>query len=72
MTHYVPYNQSYPLQQTRLLKLWDKLGIPHKLKKQVFGSRLAILGIDVDVDNMTFTLSAESRTHLLEELSVES
>jgi hypothetical protein len=31
---YPPYKQFYPEKQTRLLELWDELGIPHKKKKQ--------------------------------------
>jgi hypothetical protein len=68
MLWYAPYNAEFPAQQTRLLELWDELGIPHKLRKQIFGSRLTILGIDVDVDNLTFTLPAESKDRLSEEL----
>jgi hypothetical protein len=69
MTQYAPYEQDYPSQQACLLEFWDEVGIPHKRKKQLFGPRLAILGIDVDVDNLTFTLSEESRARLLEEES---
>jgi len=35
---YEPYDESYPVQQAQLLKLWDKVGIPYKKKKQVKGS----------------------------------
>jgi len=56
------------VQQARLLKLWDETGIPHKRKKQVYGKRLTILGIDVDVAEMTFTLLLESKTRLEQEL----
>jgi hypothetical protein len=65
---YVPYSERYPNQQTRLLKLWDELGIPHKQKKQVFGHQLVILGIEVDVDNLTFTLPSEAKEQLSKEL----
>lgn len=40
---YTPYGESFPAQQTRLLKLWDEVGIPHKQKKHVFGQQLTIL-----------------------------
>ena len=66
---YEPYNEAYPLQQTRLLKLWDELGIPHKQKKQVYGCQLMVLGIEVDVEHLTFTLPSEAKEHLLKELS---
>lgn len=51
-----------------MLELWDEVGFPHKLKKQVFGPQLAVLGIEVDVDLLTFTLPFESKVRLSEEL----
>ena len=69
MELYSPYNQWYPVQKARLLNLWDELGIPHKQKKQLFGSRLSILGIEVDANSLTFSLSRESKDRLSEELS---
>ena len=51
-----------------LLLLWDELGIPHKEKKQLFGSPLTIIGISVDANEMSFTLSEEAREKLIEEL----
>ena len=63
---YSPYNQWYPVQQleARLLNLWDELGIPHKQKKQLFGSRLSILGIEVNANSLTFSLPQESKDRL--------
>jgi hypothetical protein len=66
---YSPYNQHFPTQQARLLELWDEIGIPHKLKKQTFGSRLTVLGIEVDADSLTFALPEESKDRLSKELS---
>ena len=66
---YLPYNVEYPMQQVRLLELWDEIGIPHKQKKQVFGSRLSILGIEVNMKDLTFTLPEEAREWLMTELS---
>ena len=67
---YEPYQRSLPTNQTTLLKLWDELGIPHKEKKQLFGSNLTIIGIDVDVDKLIFTLPPENRKELLEHLKI--
>ena len=66
--YYPPYGQSYPTQQTMLLKLWDQIGIPHKQKKQVYGTQLAILGIMVNTEDLTFTLPADSKDRLVREL----
>ena len=68
MKFYSPYNHWFPTQQTCLLELWDELGIPHKLKKQIFGSELEVLGIEVNADSLTFTLPKESKDRLSEEL----
>jgi hypothetical protein len=48
--------------------LWDELGIPHKQKKQVYGCQLVILGIEVDVENLTFMLPVEAKDRLVKEL----
>jgi hypothetical protein len=48
--------------------LWDEVGFPHKRAKQFFGRQIAILGIDVDAENLTFTLPLEAKEHLSREL----
>jgi hypothetical protein len=68
LSYYAPYRKLMPSKQVALLEVWDELGIPHVEKKQVFGSPLTIIGIDVDPNNMTLTLPADSRLSLLEEL----
>ena len=65
---YAPYNKYMPNRQVTLLELWDELGIPHKPHKQVFGSPLTIIGIDVDPNHMTLTLPFEAKDRLLNEL----
>lgn len=66
---YAPYERHFPADQTRLLQLWDELGIPHKLRKQVSGSPLTIIGIDVDPNQMTLTLPEPARLRLIDELT---
>ena len=68
MKFYTPYDRWFPTQQACLLELWDELGVPHKLKKQVFGSNLEVLGIEVNAESLTFTLPKESKDRLSEEL----
>jgi len=65
---YEPYAMSFPRSQTLLLHLWDDLSTPHKLKKQVFGSVIPIIRIDVDPNNMTLTLPREKRVDLCDAL----
>jgi hypothetical protein len=66
---YAPYHVKYPTQQVCLLELWDKIRIPHKPKKQIYGTQLLILGIEVDVINLTFTLPEEAIEQFLKELA---
>jgi hypothetical protein len=68
ITYYEPYQCSMPTSQAKLLSLWDHLGIPHKDKKQVSGTQLTIIGINVDADSLTLTLPPESRSELLTHL----
>ena len=69
VTLYEPYSRVMPSSQVTLLKLWDRLGIPHKEKKQVFGTNLTIIGIDVDANNLTLTLPKENKLELIALLS---
>ena len=69
---YEPYGKQMPRHQTILLRLWDELGIPHKPHKQLFGSPLVIIGIEVNPNNMTLTLPEDARTRLLNELTLWS
>ena len=41
---YAPYDRLMPPKQAALLRLWDELGIPHDPEKQLFGTRLTIIG----------------------------
>ncbi|RDB17203.1 hypothetical protein Hypma_002007 [Hypsizygus marmoreus] len=69
LTYYHRYNKLLPTGQFKLLSLWDKLGIPHKEKKQVSGAPLVIIGIEVDPNAMTLTLPSDSRAKLIDELN---
>ena len=68
MLAYGPYGKSYPRDQTTLLLLWDELGIPHKERKQVFGSPLPIIGISVDPNAMSFALPEDAKERLAKEM----
>jgi hypothetical protein len=58
---YEPYGKAMLSNQVKLLNLWDELGIPHKEKKQLWGKILTIIGIDVDANNLTLSLSSEKK-----------
>ncbi|KAG2067192.1 hypothetical protein BDR04DRAFT_1159482 [Suillus decipiens] len=57
-----------PSDMVALLLLWDKLGIPHEKKKQIFGKTLLIIGFDVNPNLMKILLKEESRMELVHEL----
>lgn len=65
---YAPYDKEMPTDQCKLLQLWDELGVPHKPHKQISGSPLTIIGIEVDANLMTLTLPDEAMNRLLLEL----
>ena len=65
---YHPYQKFFPREQVILMQLWDELGVPHREKKQVWGSPLTIIGIDVDPNEMVLTLPEASRERLMKEL----
>ena len=65
---YEPYGMHFPKHQTQLLLLWDKLGIPHKLCKQVHGSPLTIIRISINTQRMTPTLLDNMKKQLVNEL----
>jgi hypothetical protein len=68
LEYYGPYECSYPKKQVLLLKLWDRLGIPHEKKKQEFGPSLEIIGLYVDPQQMTITMDEDRRALLIEEV----
>jgi hypothetical protein len=49
---YEPYGCYYPTKQTRLLLLWDEIGLPHEKPKQEYGRTLRIIGFMVDPNSM--------------------
>ncbi|KAG6807950.1 hypothetical protein H0H93_000788, partial [Arthromyces matolae] len=68
LRYYQPYDDYFPSDQWELLTLWDELGIPHKRAKQVWGPVLTVIGIEVDINNMKFTLPSQAIVDLIAEL----
>jgi hypothetical protein len=66
---YHKYDQWMPVNQVKLLSMWDELGIPHEQHKQLFRKKLTIIGIQVDPNSLTFCLPEQALTDLLQELS---
>jgi hypothetical protein len=65
LTYYPPYHKYLPDKQTKLLLLFDEIGIPHDEKKQIFGAPLTIIGLDVDPNAMTITMPPDARHNLI-------
>ena len=53
VAYYPPYRMYYPMDQTKLLKLWDELNIPHVKKKQVYRPVIPYVGFDVDPNTIS-------------------
>ena len=68
LSFYLPYRKYMPTPQARLLCLWDDLGIPHEERKQISGPSIPIIGIQVDPNQMMYTLPFESQQKLKKEL----
>lgn len=62
---YKPYGRLMPKKQAALLQLWDEIGLPHEDHKQVYGRALEIIGLEVNLDSMTITLSQERKAELI-------
>ncbi|KAH7904308.1 hypothetical protein BJ138DRAFT_1138567 [Hygrophoropsis aurantiaca] len=67
-TYYPPYDTYYPTKQTKLLLLWDELGIPHDKAKQIWGCRIEIIGFIVDPNHMSVEFRQEKRDLLVHNL----
>jgi hypothetical protein len=66
--YYKPYRKHFPARQTRLLELWDELGIPHDKEKQLNGPSLPILGYEVDANAMTVKVPDEKKARVIQSL----
>ena len=60
MDYYEPYHLTCPAPQAALLRLWDELHIPHKQSKQLHSNTLPIIGIVVNLNQLSYSLLEES------------
>src|SRR5882724_1505442 len=65
LTYYVPYDCFYPAKQVTLLHLYNDLGLPHIKSKQLFSPTLEIIGLYIDPQVMTISISEESCDRLI-------
>ena len=65
VTWYQPYRKFMPSNQAKILQLWDEINLPHKEKKQVSGSILTVIGIEVNANALTLSMPEDSLRDLL-------
>ena len=65
VTWYEPFHKFMPTNQVKILQLWDEINLPHKETKQIFGSPLTIIGIDVDANSLSMTMPPDTRAQLV-------
>ena len=63
---YDPYQCYYPTKQTKLLQLWDGIGLPHDKSKQEYAPVLRIIGFMVDPNLMRVSMDKEDRLRLIQ------
>jgi len=61
LSFYHPYQQLMPTNQMHFLLLLDQIGLPHDDKKQLYGASLEIIGLLVNVQDMTISMSSEAK-----------
>ncbi len=66
LTFYTPYKHRIPSDQARFLSLLDHIGVPHEDKKQLHGVTLEIIGLVVDLHDMSISMSSEAKSKLIE------
>ena len=54
-----------PSDQAHFLQLLDKIGVPHEDTKQQFGRLLDIIGLTVDLQELSITMLKESKSKLV-------
>ena len=65
LVFYPPYRKFMPSNQVKLLQLWDEINLPHKKSKQVFGSTLTVIGIQVDANSLSLTMPPNTLAELI-------
>jgi hypothetical protein len=66
---YAPYQCYYPSKQTRLLLLWDEIGLPHEKPKQEYAPVLRIIGFMVNPALMRVSMDDEDQHRLIKHVT---
>jgi hypothetical protein len=65
---YEPYQCYYPSKQTKLLRFWDEINLPHDKSKQEYAPILRIIGFLVDPNRMRVSMDEEDRAKLIQQI----
>jgi len=63
---YKPYRHLMPTDQSHFLQLLDHIGVLHEDNKQLYGKLLEIIGLVVNLEDMTISMSHEAKQNLNE------
>ena len=66
---YEPYRCYFPTKQTKLLNLWDEIGVPHDRSKQEYAPVLRVIGFLVDPNLMRVSMDEEDRVNLIQHVA---
>ena len=70
VTWYAPHHCYYPSKQTKLLCLWDEIGLPHEKAKQEYAPVLRIVGFLVDPNLMRVSMDDTDRIKLIQHINI--
>ena len=65
LAFYPPYCKFMPSDQVKLLQLWDEINLPHKESKQIFGSMLTVIEIQVDANSLSMAMPPNALAELI-------
>ena len=66
--YYKPYKRYFPTDQTKLLLLWDELGVPHEERKQIYRPIIPFIGFNMNPNAMTFFISDKQCHKLIDKI----
>ena len=66
---YEPYHCYYPPKQTKLLQLWDEIGLSHEKSKQEYGPELRVIGFLVNPNLMRILMDDEDCMRLIQHVT---
>jgi len=65
---YPPYGKYFPSDQTKLLELWNEIGLPHEDRKQIYGPIIPFIGFDVVPNAMSVSINSERKEALIQQI----